>query len=525
MGRLRSKAKEISLKMVLYTLIFTFLCVINQRIQTTSVLDGWRESFQNMVGFAVAALILLAYKKEDFQKCRIYHLLWCVLGTVACVLVFLLKRDEMLHMNYLLVIVTEIFIWGFVVIQTIYSVVGQKKMPRLHKGMFAIWALMMLFMIFSRSDETWPLWYGVFFLCYYFTDFTQQDRENIFQGMLNGLILAFFVFQAHCFLYRPYDDVRYRGWFSNPNNNVLFYCFVLMAVLVKLYLCYKNKANKWWCAYYWLGVGTVLSFIVLTIGRMGWILAFVLVVSFLLFQKKDFSKPFLKYGCVTVLVTIIAFPLCFAAIRYLPPIRHHVVWFYGEYGVDKVHSMDPWDSEKFIDIDEFAEAAVGRIAKSIGDLLNNMPWVMKAEAAGLENPYEPKLSEELKEDGYAVRSTIYKTFFKSLNLRGYPSSEIGFQLTSDFWVYHAHNIFLQYGIQFGIPVLVLFTVLIFFALKKSLQGFWATQSPEKLCCFYLVLVPALFGMLEYTWGVGQMAIVLLFMAWRSIIMKEEKNMY
>lgn len=521
MDRLRSKVKGISWKTVLYTLIFTFVCVINQRIQTTSVSDGWRESFQNMVGFAVAALILLSYKREDFQKCRIYHLLWCVVGIVLSIVLFALNREQMPHMNYLFVMIGEVFVWGFVIVQTIFSIVGQKKLPRLQKGPFVIWALMIVLMIFSRSDEIWPLWYGVFFLCYYFTDFSKQDREQIFQGLLNGIILSFFVFQAHCFLYRPYDDVRYRGWFSNPNNNVLFYCFVLMAVLVKLYLCRAKKSNKWWRIYYWLGVGTVLSFVILTIGRMGWILAFVLVLLFLLFQKGDFGKSFIKYGVITVLVTAIAFPLCFAATRYFPPIRHHVVWFYGEYGVDKVHSTDPWNSEKYIEIDEFAEAALGRIAQSIGDLLNNMPWVMKAEAAGLEDPYTPRLAEELKEDGYAIRSTIYKTFFDSLNLRGYPADEIGFQLTSDFWVYHAHNIFLQYGIQFGIPVLVLFAAMVILSLKKNLQEFLQTKSPEKLCYFYLILIPALFGMLEYSWGVGHMAIVLLFMAWRPVIMKEE----
>lgn len=510
---------------VLYALIFTFICVINQRIQTASVSDGWRESFRDMTGFPIAALILLHYKKEEFRECRVWHGLWSIGGAAFCVLFFLMQRSRVLFVNDLFVVTAEIFIWGFVLIQTIYSIAGKKKVPHLQKGIFILWAVMLLFMIGSRSDETWPLSYTVMFLCFYLTDFTKQDKEQILQGILNGLILSFFIFQAHCFLYRPYDQARYRGWFSNSNVNVLFYCFVLMAVLVKLYLCRKKNAGKGWYIYYWLGIGTVLSFIIMTIGRMGWILAAVLVVLFLVFQKREFGKSILGYGALALLVTAVTFPCCFGAARYIPPIRHHVVWFYGEYEENKVHSWDSWDSEKFIDIDEFAEAAWGRIGKSIEDLWNNLPWVLNAEAAGLAHPEIPVLDNEQGKDGYKVRSTIYKTFMKTLNFRGYLSTEIGFQLTEYFWVYHAHNIYLQFGIQFGIPVLLLFAMMILISLKNCWNGFRQNRSAEMLCSFYLILIPALFGLFEYTWGAGHMAITLLFMAWRQVLVKEDENMH
>lgn len=519
----QNKIKNISWKTVLYTLIFGFVCVISQRVHTAPIPGGWKESFRDMLGFAIAALIWLHYSKEDIIRYRKYHTLWGVLGAIGCMILFFIRKGDVSHLNDWVVVVAEIYVWGFVLIQTVFTMLRQKRFPRFYIGAFVIWAAMIIWMITSRSNEMWPLPYAIVFLCFYLTDFTQKDKSQMFQGILNGIIAAFFVFQAHSFLYRPYDEVRYLGWFSNSNNNVLFYCFVLAAVLVKLYQCRKNNVHKWWHVYYWLGVGTVFSFILLTIGRIGWITAFVLAFIFLVIQKKNFGKSIIKYGILILLVTAVTFPLCFAAARYIPPLRHHVVWFYGEYKEEKVHSWDKWDSDKFVDIDEFADAALGRVFKSFEDLWNNLPFVVEADAAGLEDRDVPLLDMNASADGFKIRSTIYKTFFKTLNFRGHSSTEIGFWLTEEFWVYHAHNIYLQFGTQFGIPVLVLFVVLIILSLKRCFRIFMHTHSAEALGYSYFILIPALFGLFEYTWGAGHMAITLLFIAWRMVIVKEDEG--
>lgn len=513
--------KSIAWAGVAYTAIFGFVCVISQRVHTAPIPGGWKESFRDMLGFAIAALILMHYKKQDFALYRKYHIGWGILGAIGCIVLFLVRKDYVVHLNDWTIVVAEIYVWGFVLIQTLGTIIKQKILPRFYKGAFLVWCAMLGWMIFSRSDEIWPLPYAIIFLCFYVTDFSKLEKQQMFQGILNGIILAFFVFQAHCFLYRPYDEARYLGWFSNSNNNALFYCFVLAAVVIKLYLCIQRNANKWWHLYYWLGVGTVFSFEIMTIGRIGWITAFAVAFIFLVYLKKKCGKSIILKGLTILLVTALTFPLCFAAVRYIPPIRHHVVWFYGEYKEEKVHSWDKWDSEKFVDIDEFAEAALGRIAVSFRDLWRNLPFVIEADAAGLADRDVPRLENDYSADGYKVRSTIYKTFWGTMNFRGYPSTEIGFQLTEGFWVYHAHNIYLQFGTQFGIPVFVLFIVLMIISLRRCFGIFNRTGSVEALGYGYFVFIPALFGLLEYTWGAGHMAITLLFIAWRMVIVKEE----
>lgn len=508
-------------KMVLYTVLFGFVCVINQRIHTASPIEGWREVFRDLTGLVMAVIILSHYRLSDILRYKKYHFLWTILGGVLCCTLFFVRKDSVIFIADWLVLNINFFVWGYVLLQTFLTVWKEKRHATLHKKYFYIWLVMITLMISSRNEELWPLAYGIMFICFYITDYSKEERIQLLNGLLNGLIASFFVFQAHCFLYRPYDSVRYVGWYNNPNNNVLYYCFVLAAVLVKAYICKQRNANKWWSIYYWLGIGTLFSFIIMTIGRIGWITAFVLAFLLLVKQKREFGKSIVKNGLLIILCTAITFPLCFGAARYIPPIRHHVVWFDAEYNENDVHSWDPWDSEKFVEIDEFATEALGRIAGGLAEIIKRLPFVVEADAADLETRKLPALADEDYDDGFLVRKTIYQYFWNNLNFRGHTSEEIGFQLLSWYWVGHAHNIYLQFGTQFGIPVMILFTILLICGLAKCWRIFKNTKNPEDMMNFYLILIPALFGLFEFTWGAGHMAITLLFIAWRMVLVKEE----
>lgn len=54
------------------------------------------------------------------------------------------------------------------------------------------------------------------------------------------------------------------------------------------------------------------------------------------------------------------FPVTFGMTRYLPPVFHHPVWFWGEWSEEKVHSWDAWNSEKYVNVDEVITTALGR---------------------------------------------------------------------------------------------------------------------------------------------------------------------
>lgn len=524
-------------KRILYTACFFFFCVIDQRVKNLSWVGGWRDVFRDLTGVAMALLILSHYGLKDIRKWKRACLGWTIIWILGMPFLLSWGRDHWIFFNDWIVIALNIVLYGYIILFTVIRVFLEKRLPRLNGRYFTLWIVMMVWMIFSRSAYKWPLCYFIMFLFFYLTDYSQKERDQMYLGMLDGIILGFFVIQGLSFVFRPFDDVRYRGMFYNSNLNALFYLEALAAVLARIIRAAKDGARKWLKAYYWIVAGTVLSFELLPIGRTGWLTAVVMIGIFLKFlgRTRAAGKWFQSLLLLSVCV-LLTFPLCFSAARYLPPVFHHPIWYQGEWSEEKVHSWDPWDSEKYVDFDEYLDAALGRVTGSFRNLWEHSPFSLNADAAGLLDaaPEEaaeeaeplppnkiPALSPEQGTDSILVRRTIYKYYFKHLNLFGHPSEEQGFQLTPTTWIYHAHNIFLQYGTDFGIPVIIPLAVLMvggaISLCRRSKKSF---GSAEAGYCLYL-LIPAIFGMFEYSWGVGSLSITMLFIAFGKVICADE----
>ncbi|MDE6016346.1 MAG: hypothetical protein K2H41_11735 [Acetatifactor sp.] len=538
---------QVSKKRILYTVCFFFFCLIDQRIKTTSGLDGWGETFRDLTGVIMAALILSHYHLNDFRKRKIPYLVWslvCVIGGV----VFLLKGQALVWFaNDRAVLVLDIFLFGIILIHTFTDLILERKRPRLYRPFALVWLIMMVLMIVSRSEYLWPFCYLVMFGCFYLTDYTAAEREDLFQGMLDGIILGFFMLQGWCFAFRPYDAVRYVGVYSNCNLNALFYLAVLAAALTKLAYVYRRECSRWIRLYYWLGVGTVFGFLFMTISRTGWMAAAVLTLAGLLclwrvLPRRNLFVSLFKNGLIIVLCFVLTFPLVFGAVRYLPPAFHHPVWFFGEWNENKVHSWDKWDSEKFVNLDRLMRSASSRVATILEPVLEKIAPGGEAKetpdnpAKTSENktnqievsPLQQQLYDEALAAGFAldradrgnallVRKAIYRYYIHLLNFRGHPDSEQGFQIFPNQRIGHAHNIYLQYGVDFGIPVMLLFTVLIGWSAVSFVKEFVRKPSEHSAGCLLFLLIPAVFGLLEYCWGTGSLAVTLLFVIWQRVL--------
>lgn len=509
-----------SKKRILYTICFFLFCLIDQRTKTGSGFDGAIEVFRNLTGVVMAVIIFSHYKWEEITARKLPYLVWTVIGVAVGAAYVVLGQPLQYFANGRFVAALDVLLFGYILIHTFISTVVEKKFPKMDKKLLILWLLMMLLMIFSRSDYIWPLCYLVMFGCFYLTDYTREEREDLFQGCLDGIILSLVIFQGYCCMFRPYDIARYQGMYNNPNINALFYLEVLAAVFGKILYVTKKECSKWIRIYYWLGAGAVLTFELMTIGRTGWGVAVLMVGCFLwMFCKMKEYRKWFRNLIVLSLCVIMTFPVCFAATRYLPPVFHHPVWFWGEWGEDRVHSWDPWNSEKYVDIDDYMDAALGRVINTFGNMLEHSGLSIKAEAAGAEIPANkiPVLQPEQDTDTLLVRSTIYKYYISQLNLFGHPYSEQGFQLHQYYWVGHAHNIFLQYGTDFGVPVMILFLVLVVWSVIRLGKVYSHKKDIVAATSQLFILVPVAFGLLEYSWGVSSITITLMFIAWRKAI--------
>lgn len=503
-----------SKKRILYTICFFLFCVIDQRTKTGSGLDGIIETFRDMAGVLMAVIIMSHYKWEEFMTYKIPYAVWTGIGLVAGALFVVLGQPLAYFMNERVMVSLDVLLFGYVVIHTFISVVKEKKYPKLNRGMFGLWVVMMLLMIFSRSDYVWPFCYFIMFGCFYLTDFTEEEQEDLYQGIMNGVIFAFFAFQAFCCVFRPYDQVRYTGIYNNCNLNGLFYLVVLAAVFGKILYVTKENKCKFWRVYYWLGAGVVYSFLFMTIGRTAWAVGFILGLIFLAFyQSVKKQRHFIRNGLLLVLCVGMMFPVTFGMTRYLPPVFHHPVWFWGEWSEQRVHSWDAWDSEKYVNLDDMLNVSVGRTREITDQIFGQSPFIIKAYAA--ETAKTQVLQDEQSEAPLLIRKTVYIQYWKNLNLMGHAQDDQGFQLFSWYWIGHAHNIYLQYATDFGILMCIGFIVLCICCTFRLIKNYLLSSEIRSVGYLLLLLVPLLFGMLEFSWGSGSVTVILLFFCWRE----------
>jgi hypothetical protein len=342
------------------------------------------------------------------------------------------------------------------------------------------------------------------------------------KGMSEGILIAFYAFWAYCVVFRPYDQIRYIGIYDNPNINALFYLICLAGALTKWYEAIRNGSHKLYRIFLYLTIGCIIAMLFMTIGRIAWVSAFFMIVSALYLISRDeyihhktsaLHKALLQRIVIFCLTFLITIPACYCTIRYIPPIFHHPVWFWGEgwSEEERVLSKDPWNSEKYVDPAELLEATFGRLSKTVTDLFelsaSITPRVYAASNAVLTNPND-------QQNAYMIRGTIYSFFFRNLNLRGHEA-DFGFQLTPNYWVGHAHNILLQMGTDFGFPVAILFLCLLLMSLTDSARLLRNRQAPvaQAGMCFWFVMAILIFGMLEYSWGSCSLNMILLFLNW------------
>ncbi len=547
MKNLKQFANQDKIQRFLVSLCILAVCIGTQRMQTVKWNSGVIEFSRDLLGVVMAVIIGTNYKWSDFVRYKIPYLIWTVLGVVLGI--FLLPQAIAKRLDFLaadtIVIFIGMFFMGYCIIHTIISFFIEKYRPTFYRPLFFIWAAMMLLMIFSRSEYLWPLCYFILFLCYYLTKQTPSQRENVIEGVVNGIILGFIVIQAHSLLFRPYDRLRYYGNFCNPNHNSMFLCLCLGAILAKILLVTKANEKKWIRAFYFLMAGACCAFIFMTMCRSGYLAVFVVMLVFLkAYCKITEKKVFFKTGLLMVGIFIVLLPTTYLAVRYIPTIHPHVLFYFQEgYSEERVHSWDERNSEKFITFQQMMAGALGRV----GDIQSSLQNMQGMERMDQANPallvasggdYVPSdlasygetetdpdkipaLTDEEGESAFLIRYTIYKWYITHLSLRGMPYDEQGFQLTATHWIQDTHNIYLDYGINFGYPVMILFTIFIWWGIGRLYGQGVREKSAAKWTCLFIVLIPPVFGMFEFAWGAGMISTVAFYILFKEMFQENK----
>ncbi|MDE5892074.1 MAG: hypothetical protein K2H45_04010, partial [Acetatifactor sp.] len=199
-------------------------------------------------------------------------------------------------------------------------------------------------------------------------------------------------------------------------------------------------------------------------------------------------------------------------VRWLPTILHHPIWFLDEYSIDKVHSFDPADSWKYIELDEFLETLLGRVWGTFQASRIQNPFVLVVRAQEDINRTIELVGPEDMDPSLNIRLSIFKAYLEDLNLLGHTQYEGHYQIEGyDYMSWHAQNVWLQAAYYYGIPTGVLFLLLTVLLLRKHYRGMKAhPDNAYGIIPLFICLLFFGYGLMEIVWNIGQLILFLFF---------------
>lgn len=379
-----------------------------------------------------------------------------------------------------------------------------------------LWIIMTVLMTLSPFHAVWPLWFFCIFGLFYLTEFTERDFADLREGMIDGIILGFFLLQIYAYGYRPYDEVRYKGAFANCIMAAMHYSVTYMAVLFKLHLLVQRGGSKLWKAFYFIGAAGLLGFQLLTMTRTAWVATAVITVLYAGFViKKQWKKTWgriLGYAAALGAAAVLLFPVVYATVRWLPPLRHHPIWYEGEWSESKVQSSDAPISEKYISFEEVLQQLFGRVGITISW---KDPFAMEVQAADSTEETTEYRTISIGDVGSGasesmlIRLAYYKAYLEDLNWIGHDDTEGHYYVEeTGAFVWHAQNVWIQFLYYFGIPAGCLFIALTVLVLIRQLRN--GMRSPVGFIPLFITVAYVVFGLTEVVWLAGQFLLFAVF---------------
>lgn len=502
-----------------YMLCFLMLGLIDQR--RGSAVGEVQILFSNITGIVMVMLLLPSLDCKKFKE-KVY--LWwtpvCLILTVAAIF---FGRGVWTYRGQRITGVLNLTVWSYLLIYIVREWKSLRIKERLKQPYYWLIFIFLILMVLSAHEKSQTLWYLLIYGGFYIIGVPEERRKDFLAGMLNGIIVWFFLQQIIAFGFRPYDFVRYRGLYLGETQNGLFYMLVYCAFLVKWLWEKEEKQNKWLVFFYFVMAAGNVGFMILAGSRSGLlgavVVTLVLLTGYDIIQKKIFYKWTL-HGVGLLLCIVVTMPAVYGCVRYLPTILHHPVWFEGEYVEERsVRSFDPWDSPRYITVEEMIDHNIGRILHAVGIELTFEKYqsslgCLKVYAEELEpvgepgsSPDNPYMLDDVDQNNAMWdRIVIYSYYWNHLNLSGHIGAGQGFYMNK--WSYwgHAHNMFLQTAYDYGVPAGILFIIIWIYSIIRALR----MRKPEGWTCVAYLLAIVCFGMLEMVVTPGQITVPLMW---------------
>lgn len=529
------------LQRIIYIAGFAWLMYLDNIVGSA---NGWTQAALRVyTGVIFGVFSLTAYKGRDFLK--IPYFVW--VAVLLIIRPFLFRWAE--ENQFLVVGVYPperlyayfwmVFVYGIIFIRMIYLYAVEKEKPGVHWIWYVMWLIFMLCMIFSESDLKWPFSFLVSFGIFYLTNFSREQLNNMFSGMMEGIVIGFLYVQWQACLHRPYDELRYEGMFGHPSMMALF-CLIAYCALLCIWYRMKLKRSLW------IGkivslllIGFVVSLLLFTMSRTALIAFAGLTFWFVVFLFLSSRKRKIWNVIISIFLMVVSvvglFKPTYNLIRYMPAYTNDPIYIEGENINKKIQVDEPFDSPKYTGYDEAIEGIferLDRIKEFMGDTfpITFFPvlYVNAAEENEILQQMKPGTSSDnsldVKYGPLDGRVAIWKFYLENLNLRGHLFEENGVWISSNYRATHGHNFFLQFAFDFGLPVGILLVILILGSYFAIIRGMCKRKRGDDyyryLSGLLYITLFVLFAAFDLCWLWGQLPMTLLFMMFRFVVHKE-----
>ena len=564
------ETKKSKYRRIWFIVLFMALNLI-EWLKATQTGDIWKVAV-NVAGLVVMTLVMSAYPVKElccgFSK--VYTII-CLAVIVGIYGYWWMNPGKFVVWQYLTAVMNIWLIGIMLWVLWRRAAAGRLKKPK-WDILSTLWVLLTIVMVLSKSGRVWPVWFFLIYGIFYLTEYSEEDKDALVEGMVNGTIISFFIMQIYAYGFRPYDEVRYKGPLSNCNMTALYYLIVYCMILAKLHFLTLQKSGKIRKLFWMVMAGGLLCFQFMTLCRTAWLSAIAVTFAYgILIVKgiwKDSLPKVLGKAVLLGVITVAVFPIVFGTVRWLPTILHHPIWYEGEWSEEKVHSFDPADSDKYVTLEEFLDTALGRFLQILekpaavdGQAMQDAAGQGEAGQgeAGQETVEESIVTEEETDDsgedlfmpdGYVLASTeaigdevpildyskdwtsseirvaIFKAYWKDLNWRGHSEKEGYYLITPKYRCWHAQNLWLQiayyYGIPAGILLVVLTVVMIYYYISRCYKG--KLDQKYGVLPLLFVILYFTFGLMEVVWNPGQLVFVLIFLVQHPGLFRKDTSL-
>lgn len=469
--------------------ICCFACICLMTLYYYNSASEYGHSIATRVMNSAFGIALLAmYRREELHQKWIQY----AQGLTALLFMagtFLQERDAKQTVMYVL---TGLTVCVYVQLLCVLAVRIRRKEIRTRFSGYG-WLVFLFFagIVLFRNTRTWPFSVAVPFTCLYLYRFDQVWINRLLKNFCYGCILAFWLMFGSGALFRPYysfEFVRYPGWFSSVATAGLFWMLVFACTLCCILAKYEGRGSIRRCLFELATLGAAGTYLLLGMSRTSLLgTAVVCAAAFFLSELVRYRDSLREMALKIVLVicpVLLVFPVVYTVVRCIPAVTGRPMWITrAEWFSDRIRKDEPMDSSKYMNVPQLAESLLEKLL-GIDINLSAMAGAVSGPGNGVtidedgnmtfaDNVVDYYIADngqiyttkdytftnENTEDVSNGRFDIFKLYFENLNLTGHDSMIVE-NAPEDIILYHAHNSYMQVAYDHGVPVGILFVLVV-----------------------------------------------------------------